>query len=391
MSIRKRVWRTELGEERSAYLVQYSTAELDARGKRTRHIKTFDRKKDAEDFQAQVRVDLKKGVHTPHSRSVTVREAGECWLNSCGDLERSTVDQYNQHLKFHINPFIGDLKLPALTVGVVRQWLDRLEHEGRSMAMRRKVRTSLSSLLADAMDRGAIAHNVVKSMSRGTGKRKVERRQKRKLEIGRDIPAPGEIDALLEHTHDPRLRAMFLVAIRCGLRASEIRGLRWSDVDFKKKNLHIRQRADLRGNIGNPKSQDSQRTVPILPATLAALRTWKTQCPMLDGRQHFVFPNGRGHVETHQNIVQRGLIPAWQNAGITNRGGEAKYTGLHSLRHFFVSWCLARAPVGRGLSLKEVSELAGHSSIALTGDTYAHLIERPDHSAELASAEGKFG
>jgi integrase len=391
MSIRKRVWRTELGEERSAYLVQYSTAELDARGKRTRHIKTFDRKKDAEDFQAQVRVDLKKGVHTPHSKSVTVSEAGESWLNSCGDLERSTVDQYRQHLKFHINPFIGDLKLPALTVGVVRQWLDRLEREGRSMAMRRKVRTSLSSLLADAMERGAIAHNVVKSMSRGTGKRKVERRQKRKLEIGRDIPRPGEIDALLEHTHDPRLRALFLVAIRCGLRASEIRGLRWSDVDFKKKNLHVRQRADLRGNIGNPKSQDSQRTVPIPSKTLAALREWKPQCPMLDGRQHFVFPNGRGHVEQHQNIVQRGLIPAWEHAGITNRAGEAKYTGLHSLRHFFVSWCLARAPVGLGLSLKEVSERAGHSSIALTGDTYAHLIERPDHSAELASAEGKFG
>jgi integrase len=175
------------------------------------------------------------------------------------------------------------------------------------------------------------------------------------------------------------------------LRASEIRGLRWSDVDFKKKNLHVRQRADLRGNIGNPKSQDSQRTVPIPSKTLAALREWKPRCPMLDGRQHFVFPNGRGHVEQHQNIVQRGLIPAWENAGVTNRAGEAKYTGLHSLRHFFVSWCLARAPVGQGLSLKEVSELAGHSSIALTGDTYAHLIERPDHSAELASAEGKFG
>jgi hypothetical protein len=66
MSIRKRVWTTESGEERSAYLVQYSTSERDARGKRTRHIKTFDRKKDAEDFQAQVRVDLKK-VCTPRT------------------------------------------------------------------------------------------------------------------------------------------------------------------------------------------------------------------------------------------------------------------------------------------------------------------------------------
>src|SRR5262249_3959592 len=119
MSIRKRTWTTESGEERSAYVVQYSTAERDERGKRKRHIKTFDRKKDAEDFQAQVRVDVKKGVHTPNSRSITVEAAGKNWIDSCGDLERSSVDQYQQHLKFHVNPLIGDLKLSGLTIGVV--------------------------------------------------------------------------------------------------------------------------------------------------------------------------------------------------------------------------------------------------------------------------------
>ena len=68
----------------------------------------------------------------------------------------------------------------------------------------------------------------------------------------------------------------------------------------------------------------------------------------------------------------------------------AKYTGLHSLRHFFVSWCLARPPIGQGLSLKEASEQAGHSSIQITADTYGHLLPRDDR-AELAAAEGKFG
>src|SRR5580704_18115433 len=83
MSIRKRVWQTESGEERSAYVVQYSTAERDDRGKRKRHIKTFDRKKDAEDFQVQVRIDVKRGTHTPSSRSITVEEAGELWIDGC--------------------------------------------------------------------------------------------------------------------------------------------------------------------------------------------------------------------------------------------------------------------------------------------------------------------
>ncbi|MCK1619562.1 site-specific integrase [Bradyrhizobium sp. 159] len=418
MSIRKRTWKTEAGEERSAYVVQYSTAEKDNRGKRRRHIKTFDRKKDAEDFQAQVRIDVKKGVHTPTSRSITVEEAGDLWIDGCGDLERATVDQYRQHLKFHINPYLGGLKLPALTVAAVRDWQDKLrngvpapgqkEAEARSAVMVKKVTTSLSSLLSDALERGKVGHNVVRSMTANRRrKRKVERRQKRKLVIGRDIPEPREIDALLQQTGNERWRAFFLTAVRCGLRASELRGLRWQDVDFKKKELHVRQRADRYNAIGNPKSADSQRTVPIPPKTLAALKTWKLQCPKSDGQQHLVFPNGSGKVETHSNIIERGLIPAWEKAGITvpvlDRSGKpqrddegrpvvkAKYTGAHSLRHYFASWCLARPPIGLGLNLKELSERIGHASIQITIDTYAHLIPRADHAEELAAAEGEFG
>jgi integrase len=418
MSIRKRTWETESGEIRSAYVVQYSTAERDERGKRKRHIRTFDRKKDAEEFHAQVRVDLKRGVHTPTSRSITVEAAGKLWLDACGDLERSTIDQYSQHLGYHINPFLGALKLSALTVAVVREWQDRLrkgvpapgqaEAEPRSAAMVRKVTTSLSSLLSDAMERGQVGHNVVRSMSADRRrKRKVERRQKRKLVIGRDIPEPKEIDALLQHTTDVRWRAFLLTTIRCGLRASELRGLRWQDIDFKKSELHVRQRADRYNAIGAPKSADSQRVVPIPSKTLAALREWKLKCPKLDGQLLYVFPNGNGRVETHSNVIERGLIPAWEAAGVVTpvldekgkptRDEEgrpivkAKYTGLHSLRHYFVSWCLARKPDGRGMGLKEASELAGHSNIQITADTYGHLFPRGDDSAELAAAEGKFG
>lgn len=410
MSIRKRVWLTESGEERSAYVVQYSTAERDDRGKRKRHIKTFDRKKEAEDFHAQVRVDVKKGIHTPTSKSITIEDAGKLWLDSCDQLERTSVDQYRQHLNLHIAPYLGAVKLTAVTAAVVREWQDRLrkgvpapgqrETKARSAIMVRKITTSLSSLLADAMERGHVAQNIVRSITTNR-RRKVERRQKRKLVVGRDIPEPAEIDALLQHTTDERWRAFLLVAIRCGLRASELRGLRWQDVEFRKSVLHVRQRADRYGAIGNPKSSDGQRTVPILPKTLAALRAWKLRRP-----HPLVFPNGKGNVELHGNIIDRGLIPAWVRAGVTvpvlgedgkptcDEHGKpvvtAKYTGLHSLRHYFASWCLARPPVGLGLNLKEVSARIGHSSIQITADTYSHLLPRDD-TKELKEAEGIWG
>jgi integrase len=67
---------------------------------------------------------------------------------------------------------------------------------------------------------------------------------------------------------------------------------------------------------------------------------------------------------------------------------RAKYTGMHSLRHFFASWCInRRADSGLELPAKLAQERLGHASIAMTVDTYGHLFPRGDDPAELAAAE----
>jgi integrase len=69
---------------------------------------------------------------------------------------------------------------------------------------------------------------------------------------------------------------------------------------------------------------------------------------------------------------------------------QAKYTGLHSLRHFFASWCInAQEDGGLGLSAKVLQERLGHATIQLTLDTYSHLFPRGDDSAKLADAESR--
>jgi integrase len=405
MSIRTHTWKTKSGEEREAYLVQYSTAELDKRGKRKRHVKFFKLKKDAIAFEAQVRVDVGKGVHVPASKSITVEAAGRNWIDSCGDLERTTVDGYQQHLNLHINPYLASVKLSALNVAIVRDWQDKLRKgvpapgqakaEPRTADMVKRVTTSLGSVIADAVERGHVGTNVVRNLraSRKRGKeRKAERRAKGRLKIGVDIPTPNEIEAILGAATG-RWRPFLLVAIRCGLRASELRGLPWSDVDFKKAELHVRQRADAYNQIGPPKSESGERAVPIPPTTLQALREWKLKCPRNARRElQYVFPNGDGNVENHANIVTRGLGPTLIAAVVTAPDGEAKYSGLHSLRHFFASWCInRRVDGGLELPLKVVSERLGHSNIAITADLYGHLFPRADDSKELAAAEGKSG
>ena len=294
---------------------------------------------------------------------------------------------YRIVLDRHILPLIGAVKLSALTVPMARMFEDRLRID-RSPAMVRKIMGMLGAILADAQERGLVAQNVVRSLrgNRRRGKEgQADKRQKGKLKIGVDIPAPDEIRAIIAHLSG-RWRPLLLTAIFTGLRASELRGLRWADIDLKRDELHVRQRADRYGVIGRPKSAAGERTIPLAPMLVNALREWKLACPKSD--LDLAFPTATGRPHYLADILQRGWWPPQIAAGVISETGKAKYTGLHSLRHFYASWCInRRADAGLELPLKLVQGRLGHSSISMTADVYGHLFPRGDDGAELAAAE----
>lgn len=398
MSIRKRKWKSADGIELTAWIVDY----YDQAGKRRQ--KTFDKKKSADDFEAISRGEKKAGIHTPDSSSIKVGEAGERWIAACENagLERTSVDAYRSHLDLHIKPLLGARKLSQLTIPMVTDFERRLRsgsdtEKPRSAAMVKRVRADLGALLANAQEEGLVARNVVREMraSRRRGKeRQAERRAKPKLRVGVDIPTPNEIKDIVGKLQGP-LRPVILMAIFAGLRASELRGLRWPNVDLHKREIHVRERADEYKQLGRPKSGAGERTVPVPPIVVNTLREWKLQCPASELELVFPSPVHSGVIGL-QYIVRRGLWPAQIASGITKLGKDtnskvtnvAKYSGLHSLRHFFASWCINRKVDG-GLELpaKVVQERLGHSTIAMTLDTYGHLFPRHDDSEELAAAE----
>jgi integrase len=246
--------------------------------------------------------------------------------------EESTVRQYRQHAA-HINERIGGMKLAALTAPSINTNFKNDLLRTMSQVMARKVLSSLKSLLRHAQANGKVAQNVALAV-----KIKPDKRGEKKLEIGVDIPTTDEIKQILAAA-TAASRPLLLVAIFTGLRSSELRGLRWTDVDFKHGKLHVRQRADRYGQIGNPKSKASHRTVPLAPDVVQTLREWKVQCPN-SGAHGLVFPavNGDG-VALHNNVV-RSFIAAVRAAGLTDKSGRLKYTGSHALRHFYASWCI---------------------------------------------------
>jgi integrase len=366
MSVRKRKWTTRSGEAKEAWVVDYAQ---DGH----RHIETFKRKKDADDYANKVGVDIKSGTHTPLSRSITVREAAEDWIKAVelNGRERGTVVMYRQHLGVHILPRLGSHKLASLTTPKVHAFSDGLLADGVSHAMARKVLTSLKSLIGDAQRRGNVAQNVALNVRIETPTRG------RQLGVGVEIPTPDEIRRLIAAAQG-RMRAVVVTAAMTGLRASELRGLHWSDVDLKRAELHVRRRADRYGSIGAPKSRADERTIPLTPTTVSTLREWKLACPPGE----LVYPTRNGNVEHHTDLMRK-LKAVVEAAGI------GKY-GLHALRHFYASWCINRRTDG-GLELppKTVQARLGHASIAMTLDRYGHLFPRGDDGAELAAAERK--
>ena len=100
-----------------------------------------------------------------------------------------------------------------------------------------------------------------------------------------------------------------------------------------------------------------------------------------------VFATSSGQPLEHSNLLKASLHKAQIAAKIVDQDGQPKYTGLHSLRHFYASWCINRVKDGGlGLPPKNVQARLGHSSITITLDTYGHLF-KGDDTEELDAAE----
>jgi integrase len=358
-TIRKRKW--QRGDEvREAWVVRYRDQS------NTRHIKTFATKREAEAWSVEALHQVKIGTHTAMSASATVAQAWELWLEHCATaLERSTVKQRREHLNLHVRPFIGGVKLAALTTPAIYQLDDRLRDAGRSLAMRRKVITNVGTMLAFAQGRGLVAQNVAASV-----KLKSEAREGAgPLREGVDYPSRAELKLLMDAVSD-RWRPFLLTAIFTGMRASELRGLTWQDVDLGTGTIHVRRRANLWGELGNPKSKMGKRDIPLPPLLVNTLKAWWLACPK--GAIGLVFPAGAGHVETHGHIINRFWDPLQKSCGLAGR------YRFHALRHAAASLFIAHL----GWPVKRVQSVLGHASASMTLDVYGHLFFDPEGDRE---------
>src|SRR5262245_34805505 len=232
-SIRKRKWVYE-GKEAEAWVVRYKSQDGKWR------LKTFDTQKEAKAWSINALHEVQIGTHTPASASKTVEEAWELWIGECeaNKIELGNIKKSKQHLKQHIKPLIGQIKLSDLTTPMVYEFDRKLRDQGRSVAMRRKVITNLKTMLTYAQGHGPlVAQNVALGVRIGKDEREATTGP---LRAGVDFPSMAELKLLIENAAG-HWRPLIITAIFTGMRASELRGLPWCDVDLDAGVVHVRQ------------------------------------------------------------------------------------------------------------------------------------------------------
>lgn len=377
-SIRKRSWVSPSGEEKTAWIVDYKD------GAGARRFKQFARKKDADQWLTTAAWQVSQGTHIADSQSITVAQACDIWIKAAEGKgrERGTINQYNQLARLHIVPLIGAEKLSRLTQPKVMAFVDTLL-ETRSKDMTHKVVRALSRVIGEAQRRGLVGQNVAAGV-------KVDRSSRDKAKV--EIPGKDELRALIEHADDD-MKPLVMTAILTGLRASELRGLRWADVDFKVATISVNQRADKFCHLGPPKSAAGYRTIPIGAALVKLLKEWKLRCPK--GEAGLAFPNREGGVQDYGNLLRRRFYGLQVKAGVADPAmvkGKPKLDdkgnpvmapryGIHALRH-----ACASAWIKQGVDLKRLTTWLGHSSVQMSIDVYGHLLADPEGDAALVNA-----
>ncbi|KRE31571.1 integrase [Mycobacterium sp. Soil538] len=182
----------------------------------------------------------------------------------------------------------------------------------------------------------------------------------------------ADLSKLLTAAEGLRYRDVLVLIAGTGLRRGEAVALSWSNVNLDSRNLRVEGTLSRVGKellITEPKTQRSRRTVPLSPPMVALLKTQKARQAADRLRAGnvwtdtgLVFTTEFGTAVDPRNILRTVELAA-KKAGLDK-------TGVHTLRHSAATGWLES-----GVHIKAVSDLLGHSSIAITGDIYGHTSD----------------
>ena len=271
-----------------------------------------------------------------------------------------TFEGYEVHVRRHVKPLLGHIPLDKVEPLHIQTLMNRKLREGLSPKSIRYLRGTLRTALSQAQRWGLVARN---SAALVDGPR-VERYEIRPF-------TPEEARTFLMNVKGHRLEALYSVALTLGLRQGEALGLRWQDVDLQLGYLRVEkqlQRIEGKFQLVEPKTAKSRRTIVMPPSITAALRTHR-ELQAAELRRQGGERNPLDLIFTREDGGPLdGTVVSHQFHRLLDLA-HLEQRRFHDLRHSCATLLLAQ-----GVPARVVMEILGHSQIALTMNTYAHVI-----------------
>ncbi|MGF9603102.1 site-specific integrase [Bacillus subtilis] len=290
-------------------------------------------------------------------------------------LRPSTIVNYRQQIEYNILPYLGHFKITDITEEVLQSFVNRLHNE-RNLAGKtiRATFGIVGEVLKKSSRKGAFDLEILREINLPTENKRVE------------VWSADDIKTFL----DARARILNLtrhfigmeISVLTGMRCGEVLGLRWSDVDFERKILTIRQtlsKIDDKGNYGlvpEAKTINAFRTVNLPDRLMASLIAHKG---LIDHERVVL-----GDKYDDNDLVVCTKNGSWVHPNNFRRAFNVTRDGLglpkiplKGLRHTHATYL-----VSIGVSPKLVQERLGHANIKTTLGTYSHVL--PSMQREVA-------
>jgi len=304
----------------------------------------------------------------------TVAQFLDRWLTDVvkPSVRAKTHHSYAQLVRLHLSPALGRHQLAKLTAQEVQAMMNAKLAEGLSPRTVQYLRAVLRRALGQALKWQLVNRNVATLVDPP----RVERPEMLAFN-------PEQAARFLDAVKGDRLAALYTVALSLGLRQGEALGLRWQDIDFDSGTLRVAVALQkINGQparLVEPKTRQSRRTLPVPAPLLAQLRGHRIH--QLEERllagQRWV---GEQWGLVFANTLGGPLDPSHVVVAFKKHLQRAELPNLrfHDLRHSCASLLVAQ-----GTHPREVMEILGHSTIALTMNTYSHVLPQAQRDAAM--------
>lgn len=342
--------------------------ELDTEGKRRQRktvvgsVEEYRTESAAQRAVGALRVEINKETRAGAVRPLTVEqlvshyEAKELQGERC-NKSYSTRAAYKSYLNLWIVPRWKSYLLVEVMPVAVEDWLASLQLARGTKA---KIRNIMSAIFSHAKRYRFISENPIEDV-----------RQSAKRERIPDVLTVEELKALLSELQQPFL-AMVALDAATGLRRSELLGLKWCDVDFKRSEINL-TRAVVHQVVGGMKTEASQKPVSMESELAALMKDWKDRTSYNEPEDWvFASPETKGKRPFWpENIMRRHIRPAAERCGIKKR------IGFHTFRH-----TLATVLKANGEDVKTVQEILRHANSRITLDIYTQAVTPAKRQAQ---------